>query len=240
MIKIFLNLIMQKSVIIVAAGSGKRMGGQIPKQFLELNGRPVLMWTLEKFHATVSGIQIILVLPVGEVSYWDKLCIKHDFTVKHEVVFGGETRYQSVQNGIKHALQGSLVAIHDGVRPLVSTATILSCYKKAEQSGNAIPVISPPESIRQLENGQSKALKREGIFLIQTPQVFTWEQVENSYSQESREEFTDDASVVEAMGYELKFVEGNPENIKITRPYDLKLASFLIGLGEPYSEGSSL
>ncbi len=222
---------MQKCVIIVAAGSGKRMGGQIPKQFLELRGRPVLMWTLEKVRESVPGIQIILVLPVGEVSYWDKLCIKHDFALKHEVVFGGETRYQSVRNGIKHANQGSLIAIHDGVRPLVSTATIQSCFKRAEESGNAIPVVSIPESIRQLENGHSKALKREGIFLVQTPQIFSWEQVEDAYSQDYREEFTDDASVVESMGYELSFVEGNPENIKITRPFDLKLASFLIGSG---------
>jgi 2-C-methyl-D-erythritol 4-phosphate cytidylyltransferase len=219
---------MHKSVIIVAGGSGKRMGSVIPKQFLELNGKPVLMWTIEKFYAYDPKISIILVLPLDQVSYWDRLCIQHKFKIKHEVAFGGESRFHSVKSGFKLVEKGSCTGIHDGVRPLVSSKTIDRCFREAEKYGNAIPFVNLNESVRRLKNNKSKALNRELIKIIQTPQVFSYEQLENAYNQEYKDSFSDDATIVEKLGYQINLLEGNIENIKLTTPFDMKMAEMYL------------
>jgi 2-C-methyl-D-erythritol 4-phosphate cytidylyltransferase len=219
---------MHKSVIIVAGGSGKRMGSVVPKQFLELNGKPVLMWTIEKFYQYDPEISIILVLPLDQVSYWDRLCIQHLFKIRHEVAFGGENRFHSVKNGFKRVEEGSCTAIHDGVRPLVSLETIDSCFIEAEKYGNAIPYVALSESVRKVKNNKSKVLNRELIKIIQTPQVFSYQQLKNAYLQEYNDSFTDDATIVEKLGYPINLVEGNVENIKITTPFDMKVAGMYL------------
>jgi len=219
---------MQRSVIIVAGGTGTRMGSKIPKQFLDLNGKPVLMRTIEKFFQFDPEIEIILVLPLDEVPHWDKLCIRYKFFIKHQIAFGGESRYHSVKSGMSMVIPGSLIGIHDGVRPLVSNATIRRCYETAEMEGNAIPAITSTESVRYVKNSQNHYVARKDIKLIQTPQVFQWNQVQNAYDLEFKEKFTDDSSVVESMGFSINLVAGNPENIKITTPLDMKIAELLI------------
>ncbi len=220
---------MHRTIIIVAGGAGTRMGGQIPKQFLELKGRPVLMRTMEKFHAFDNEMEIILVLPLDNVPQWDKLCIRHEFFIKHHVAFGGKTRFHSVKSGMSQVLPGSLTGIHDGVRPLVSTSTIRRCYETAEMEGNAIPSLHSGESVRYVKNGKNHFVARQDIKLIQTPQVFQWKQVRNAYDQEYSDRFTDDATTVESLGFPVNLVAGNPENIKITTPFDMKIAEVLIG-----------
>ena len=203
------------------------MGTIIPKQFLELKGVPVLMRTMDKFREFDPKMQIVLVLPVEEVPYWDKLCIQYDFNIRHKVAIGGETRYHSVKSGLLEVVPGSLTGIHDGVRPLVSKETIDRCYREAEKKGNAVPFIRPVESVRASTGAGNRSLSREDVMLIQTPQVFHWEQLENAYEQPFTIEFSDDASVVESYGFRINLVEGNPENVKITTPLDLKIADYL-------------
>ncbi len=215
---------MQKSVIIVAGGSGMRMGSMIPKQFIELNKRPVLIRTIDKFYEYDSKIEIIVVLPLEMVPVWDKLCIEQEFTIKHKLAIGGDTRYHSVKSGLSEVTPGSLTAIHDGVRPMVSLETIRRCFDTAAEKGNAIPAILPPESVRALTGVGNRPIPREDVHLIQTPQVFQWNQLENAYEQEFTVEFTDDASVVESYGFSINLVEGNRENIKLTTPIDMKFA----------------
>jgi 2-C-methyl-D-erythritol 4-phosphate cytidylyltransferase len=206
------------------------MGAQIPKQFLELKGTPVLMRTIKKFHEFDPEMEIILVLPLDQVPQWDKLCIRHKFFIEHQIAFGGETRYHSVKSGIAQVIPGSLIAIHDGVRPLVNQGTIRRCFETAEMEGNAIPVMTSTESVRYVKNSENHFVARTDIKLVQTPQVFEWNQIQNAYDQEFREKFTDDASVIEAMGYSVNLVAGNPENIKITTPLDMKIAEALVEL----------
>lgn len=215
---------MQKSVIIVAGGSGKRMGSQIPKQFIELVKRPVLMRTIDKFYEYDSQMEIVVVLPLELIRIWDRSCLEYDFNIPHKVAIGGESRYHSVKSGLFAVTPGSLTAIHDGVRPLVSIETIEACFKMAEEKGNAVPAVQPVESVRVITGTGNRAIQREDVQLIQTPQVFTWKQLENAYEQDFTIEFTDDASVVESYGFSINLVEGNCENIKITTPSDMKFA----------------
>jgi len=215
---------MQKSVIIVAGGSGKRMGGKIPKQFIELVKRPVLMRTIDKFYEYDSKLEIVVVLPLDLIRIWEKACMEYNFKIVHKVAIGGESRYHSVKSGLFAVTPGSLTAIHDVVRPLVSIDTIKTCFKIAEEKGNAVPAIQPVESVRALTGTGNRVIQREDVQLIQTPQVFIWEQLENAYEQDFTTEFTDDASVVETYGFRINLVEGNRENIKITTPTDMKFA----------------
>lgn len=219
---------MHKTVIIVAGGSGKRMGSVVPKQFLELNNKPVLMWTIEKFYTFDHNISIILVLPIDQVSYWDRLCIQFQFKIKHEIAFGGENRFESVKSGFKLVEKGSITAIHDGVRPLVSLKTIEDCFRKAEKNGNAIPFVNLNESVRKIGKHKNKVMNREKIKIIQTPQIFSYNQLENAYDQEYNKSFTDDATIVEKLGYQINLVQGNVENIKLTTPFDMKLAEIYL------------
>lgn len=216
---------MKKVVIIVAGGRGKRMKSDIPKQFLPIYGFPILMHTIKKFYRHDNSIKIIIVLPKKQIKIWKKLCRDYKFTRKHNIVQGGITRFHSVKNGLsKIRGQDWIVAIHDGVRPLVSLETINRCFKKAASSGNAVPTIEIPESIRIIEKGKNAPADRSRYRLIQTPQIFQVKLLQDSYKQDYKMEFTDDASVVESLGYSISLVQGNKENIKITTPSDLMVA----------------
>jgi 2-C-methyl-D-erythritol 4-phosphate cytidylyltransferase len=214
--------------LIVAGGIGKRMGTDIPKQFIELAGKPVLMHAIEKFNSFDNSIRIIVVIPEEQFSTWDFLKEKYSFSVPHTVVKGGASRFLSVKNGLEFVGMTGLVAIHDGVRPLVSHETIRRCFEGAEKCGNAIPVISNINSLRLITEQGSIPVNRLHIMLVQTPQVFKAELIKRAYLQEYCSEFTDDATVIEKTGETIHLVEGNRENIKITNPEDLLIASALL------------
>jgi 2-C-methyl-D-erythritol 4-phosphate cytidylyltransferase len=216
---------MKAYAIIVAGGKGLRMGGEVPKQFLPINGKPILMHTIEAFRKGLNGIEIILVLPADQHEYWQKLCQDYNFCSPELIAKGGETRFHSVKNGL--ALlpddEDAVVGIHDGVRPFVSKETIQRCYAAAAGGRAVVPVVPVVETIRQiLPDGKSITRPRDEYRLVQTPQTFPLVMLKKAYEQPYSETFTDDASVVEAMGEEILMVEGNRENIKITTPSDLK------------------
>lgn len=219
---------MNKHVIIVAGGKGLRMGGDIPKQFLPIGGKPVLMRTIEAFYSFDPSIHIILVLPVSQQAYWKELCMTYHFSVHHDIADGGETRFHSVKNGLALADGEGLVGVHDGVRPFVSPEVIARCYARAETKKAVIPVIDVVETVRHLTERGSETVSRDDYKLVQTPQVFELSLLKEAYSREFKETFTDDASVVEAMGKEIHLVPGNRENIKLTTPFDLKIAEALL------------
>jgi len=213
-------------VIIVAGGKGLRMGGDIPKQFLPIGGKPVLMRTLERFRAYSADLQIILVLPEAQQDYWKELCKAYDFKVEYQLANGGETRFHSVQNGlalIPDDAQG-VVGVHDGVRPFPSIDVIRNCYETAREKKAVIPVIPVVETVRHLEGEGSVTVPRGDYRLVQTPQTFDIQLLKAANRQPYNDGFTDDASVVESYGYKITLVEGNRENIKITTPYDLVVA----------------
>ncbi len=219
---------MERYAILVAGGQGLRMGGDVPKQFLPLGGRPVLMRTIDRFREAVPDIHIIVVLPQGQHDHWLNLCHEHGLQGSMQVVPGGGTRFHSVLNGlgaIPQEVTEALVGVHDGVRPFVSRETILRCYSEAAQSGTAVPVAPVVETLRRLmPDGGSVTVPRGDYRLVQTPQVFSLGLLRRAYSQPYKPEFTDDASVVEALGEHVTLVEGNRDNIKLTTPADLLLA----------------
>jgi 2-C-methyl-D-erythritol 4-phosphate cytidylyltransferase len=214
--------------LIVAGGSGNRMGTEIPKQFLLLEGKPILMYSIERFWKFDKSINIIVVLPEQYLKYWEDLKKEFSFSVKHTIVKGGITRYQSVKNGLLNIEDDSLVAIHDGVRPLVSTHTIQRCFEGAEKYGNAIPVINPADSVRMITEQGNMPLNRLFVRFIQTPQVFRTNLIRKAYFQDFHPDFTDDAILLEKTGEVIHLVEGNRENIKITNPEDLLVAGALL------------
>ena len=218
-------------IIIVAGGKGLRMGSDIPKQFLPIGGKPVLMRTLERFRRYSPTLQIILVLPKAQQDYWQKLCKEYAFDIDYQLADGGETRFHSVQNGlakIPDNAQG-VVGVHDGVRPFPSIDVIRNCYETAREKKAVIPVIPVVETVRHLKGDTSVTVPRNEYRLVQTPQTFDIQLLKEANRQPYNEGFTDDASVVEAFGFNITLVEGNRENIKITTPYDLKIAEVLIG-----------
>jgi len=221
-----------KIAIIVAGGKGERMNSVIPKQFLELHGKPVLMHTLEVFHRFETSMQLILVLPEVQIGFWKELCLKHNFTLSHQIVTGGKTRFHSVKNSLEAVKIPALVAIHDGVRPLVSIETISRCFDAAEKLDAVVPVLDLVESIRQITKNGSHSVNRNAYKLVQTPQVFDAELLTKAYEQDFSSLFTDDASVVEAVGTKVHLVEGNRENIKITTEFDLKTAELLTKIND--------
>lgn len=219
---------MKRQVIIVAGGKGLRMGGDIPKQFLPVNGKPVLMRTLETFYRFDSEIKIILVLPCEQQSYWTELCEKYNFQIPYLLANGGGTRFHSVMHGLSLADDDGFIGVHDGVRPFVSPDVISSCFDAAATFEAAIPVIDVVETVREVEdNGDSVTVDRNKYKLVQTPQVFSASLLKKAYTQDYSPKFTDDASVVEAIGAKVSLVKGNRENIKITTPFDLVVASAL-------------
>jgi len=222
---------MPNYAIIVAGGKGERMGQHLPKQFLELAGKPILMHTIEKFYNTFPQLKIILALPENQFDYWEELCYKNGFTkIPHQIVAGGKTRFDSVKNALKLITENGIVAIHDGVRPLVSATTIKNCFSQAEQSGTAIPVVDIVDSLRFVskQDNTNKSVARSCYKSVQTPQCFKTEIILKAYQQDFDESFTDDASVVEKLGFTIDLVEGNTENIKITSPIDIALAEVLM------------
>jgi 2-C-methyl-D-erythritol 4-phosphate cytidylyltransferase len=223
-----IRFMMELYVVIVAGGSGKRMGAEIPKQFLELAGKPVLMHTIERFKSFNSAIEIITVLPENQLRYWIDLQEKYSFSVPHTLVKGGSHRFFSVRNGLKFVNVPGLVAIHDGVRPFVSIDTIKRCFDTAEKLGNAIPSISPTESLRILTDDSSIPINRLHVKQIQTPQVFNAGLIKKAYLQEYSPEFSDDATVLEKTGEKINLIDGNRENIKITNPEDLLISTVLL------------
>lgn len=214
--------------LIVAGGKGLRMGSDLPKQFLPVGGKPVLMRTLEAFYTCNPEMQIILVLPRSQQPYWAQLCEEHSFSLPHVVADGGETRYHSVKNGLAYVGSSGLVGVHDGVRPFVSQEVIARCYTLAAEKKAVIPVIDIVETVRHLEGEGSVTVNRDEYKLVQTPQVFDVDLLKHAYEQPYTPFFTDDASVVEAMGVPVHLAAGNRENIKITTPFDLKIASALL------------
>ena len=204
------------------------MGGDIPKQFLPVCGKPVLMRTIEAFYTYDNQIHVILVLPVSQQEYWRELCQTYNFNLPHEVADGGDTRFHSVSNGLALVDGEGLVGIHDGVRPFVSQEVIARCFAEAEQKKAVIPVIGVVETVRCLEGEDSVTVPRDKYKLVQTPQVFDVALLKQAYHQDYTDMFTDDASVVEALGDKVYLVEGNRENIKLTTPFDLKLAEMLV------------
>lgn len=215
---------MKKFVIIVAGGTGSRMGTDIPKQFLKICGKPVLMRTIEVFYEFDPECDLILVLPAAQQEFWADLCLKHSFILPHRLALGGETRFHSVKNGLNHIHGDGIVFIHDGVRPLVSRQTIERCYQMAQKNGNAIPVLRVNESLRKQKGHQSVSVDRTLYLSVQTPQTFRSDQILKAFEQDFDPAFTDDASVAEKVGFPIFMVEGNRENIKITTPSDLIVA----------------
>lgn len=218
---------MYQTVLFVAGGSGTRMKSTTPKQFLEISGIPVLMHTIKRFLEFNATIKVRIVLPESMFDFWETLCRKHNFVVKHTIYPGGETRFHSVKNGLNDLSPEGLTGIHDGVRPLVSIDTIRRCFKEAETSGAAIPVVDVIETLRETRGEKSFTVDRNKFKLVQTPQVFNNQLLIKAYKQDFSESFTDDASVVESLGHPVILVEGNRENIKITNPLDIKLAETL-------------
>jgi 2-C-methyl-D-erythritol 4-phosphate cytidylyltransferase len=217
---------MKKYALIVAGGKGLRMGAEIPKQFLLLHGKPVLMHTIEAF-ATITDIRIVLVLPQSQMSYWQELNKEYSFSIPHTLVAGGDTRFQSVKNGLS-AISDGMVAIHDGVRPVISHELLNNAYDTCQLKGNAVLAVRLKDSIREVDLLGNKNVNRNNYYLIQTPQVFQSSEIIAAYQQAEHDNFTDDASVLESVGAKIHLVEGSYSNIKITTPEDLAMVEFLL------------
>ena len=218
----------KKYVIIVAGGTGKRMGGEMPKQFLPLSGKPMLMHTVRAFFDYSSDIHITLVLHPDYMDHWDDLCRQYGCPTPHRVVAGGERRFDSVKNGLD-TLQGEgVVAIHDAVRPLVNQKLIADSFSEAALYGTAIPVIPLNDTIREISNGSSRIVDRTNLFMVQTPQVFSLPAIKDAYRQPYSAGFTDDAAVIEASGGKINFIPGDPENFKITFREDMTRAEMIL------------
>lgn len=219
---------LRKYALILAGGSGLRMGYPLPKQFIELAGRPILIHTLENFFSFDTKIDIVLVLPSEHADLWQQLCNKHNCKIPHRIAIGGRERFHSVQNGLELITTDGIVFIHDAVRPLVSHQTLGRCFETSRLAGNALPVISVSESVRFVENETSQPIDRSKIMLVQTPQTFRVTLIKEAYRQPFDSKFTDDASVLENMGHIIQLTQGNRENIKITWPSDLIWAESIL------------
>ncbi len=234
---------LKKAVILVAGGSGTRMLQDLPKQYLPLGDRCVLMHTMDVFHQFDTEVQIILVLSKAHLDIWTDLCEKYHYDVPHKIVYGGQTRFHSVQNGLNMLDEDiALVAIHDAVRPFVSQEVVRSAFEQAQLRGTAIPVVPVIDSMRRITsmsspeqnvfeesyNGPNTMVSRNEYVQVQTPQVFRRDIIEDAYEQPYCVEFTDDASVVEKRGHSICLILGNRENIKLTTPWDMKIAKTII------------
>ena len=221
----------KRGVVVVAGGSGSRMGGDLPKQFKRLAGKPVLVHTLERFLDFDPEISLVVVLSPSHQPYWEEVLESTSLLREIQVAPGGRTRFDSVKNGISRMKEVDIIGIHDAVRPLVSLQTLEKCYHSASLTGSAIPVTAIEDTIRIVDGeGHSKHLDRDMLRRVQTPQVFRAKEIRHAYDQPYDPSFTDDASVYERCFGEVTLVDGNPENIKITTPIDLQLASLLINL----------
>lgn len=217
----------KRTAIITAGGIGKRMNSDIPKQFLLLGSKPILMHTIQRFYTFDDSIEILVTLPKEWWSYWEELCTKHNFIIPIQLIEGGKERYHSVQKALQIA-QGGIIAVHDGVRPLVNNRTIQQAFQLAEEKGSGIPAVPLKESIRKLSKDGNQAVYRKDYMLVHTPQCFRSSLLKKAYNQTFTDEFTDDASVVEKSGKPIHLSASNEENIKITTPNDLKIAEVFL------------
>lgn len=219
---------MKHYAIIVAAGSGNRMNADIPKQFMLLASKPILMHTIQRFFEADPFVEIIVVVSKNEIDSWKKTCEQFSFTIPHLMQEGGETRFHSVKKGLNAVNKKSIVAIHDGARPFVNKTLINRCFMEAEKHGNAVPAIPVNESMRRVEGDHSEPADRSAYVLIQTPQCFDSEILKDAYDTDHKNIFTDDASVVEFHGETIHLISGERENIKITYPHDLIIAESIL------------
>lgn len=221
---------LKRQIIIVAGGKGLRMGMELPKQFIPIGGVPILMRTLQAFHAAELSMAIILVLPHSQISYWYKICKEYHFSIPYVLAEGGANRFESVKNGLAKTVADGLIGVHDGVRPFVAPEVIKLCYETAAEHRAAVPVIDIFETVREIDSGtKNHVVPRDRYKLVQTPQVFEADLLHRAYQQAFSPDFTDDASVVGRLGVPVTLVAGNRENIKITTPFDLKVAESLVG-----------
>ena len=220
---------MNRYAVIVAGGSGSRMGSETPKQFLPIGNAPILMHTIKRFFTSNELVNIVLVLPQEQIERWHQLCEKYSFSIPHLIVSGGKNRFQSVRNGLNSiGVNEGLVAIHDGVRPFISKRIIEETFAVAEQKGNAVAAVGLKDSIRLIDKKGNKSVQREDYMIIQTPQTFKISQIRDAFHKADTDQFTDDASVAEAAGYSIELVDGSYENIKITTPEDLAMAEAIL------------
>ena len=218
----------RKIAIIVAGGTGQRMGSVVPKQFLAIQGKPVLLHTIDQFVAAFSDIQLVVVLPESYIKEGQDLLTKNGFTKNIVFVAGGDTRFQSVKNGLAQVTASSIVFVHDAVRCLLTPALIQRCYQQALEKGSAIPAVSSTDTVRLLKGDKNEVFDRESVMLIQTPQTFQSDLLLNAFNQTFDPSFTDEANVVVASGKAVFLVDGEFENIKITRPLDLAIAEYIL------------
>jgi 2-C-methyl-D-erythritol 4-phosphate cytidylyltransferase len=215
--------------ILVAGGSGSRMETELPKQFLPLDGLPIMMHTIAAFAQSATSPQIIIVMNKAFNQYWKELCSLHNFDIPHTLKEGGESRFHSVKNGLLSINdENSLVAVHDAVRPLINPLTIDRAFQEAEKHGNAVLGIKSKDSVRRINLDHSIAIPRDEIILVQTPQIFRFKLLKKAYQQPYSKAFTDDASVVESTGVSINLIEGDQQNLKITFPEDLIFAEYLL------------
>jgi 2-C-methyl-D-erythritol 4-phosphate cytidylyltransferase len=218
----------KKIAIIVAGGTGQRMGSVVPKQFLEIQGKPILLHTIDQFVAAFSDIQLVVVLPEGYIQEGQALLSKNGFTKNIVFVPGGDTRFQSVKNGLAQVKESAIVFVHDAVRCLLTPALIQRCYQQALENGSAIPAVSSTDTVRLMKGDKNELFNRENVMLIQTPQTFQSDILLAAFNQDYIASFTDEANVVEASGKPVSIVDGEFENIKITRPLDLAIAEYIL------------
>lgn len=216
------------NIIIVAGGSGVRMGGDIPKQFLEIGGKPILRHTIELFLNLPFEVKMVLVMNEKLIDYWKQYCRENEFFFPHILVEGGITRYHSVKKGLKYVKNGEIVAVHDAVRPFIPNGLLNNLFMKAETVDALVPVLKMVDSVRMIDENMTTMVDRDKCFIVQTPQIFKSDILLKSYKSPYSTAFTDDASVVEAAGFKLSFSEGFRYNIKITTPDDLKFAEVVI------------
>ncbi|MCB0476565.1 MAG: 2-C-methyl-D-erythritol 4-phosphate cytidylyltransferase [Crocinitomicaceae bacterium] len=219
---------MKKTIIITAAGEGKRMPSNLPKQFSNLNGKPILMHTIRRFYRINPDFEIILTLPEKHLKTWKKLCLDHDFQIPHHTVNGGEERFHSVKNALNFST-GDLIGVHDGVRPVISRKLVEELFAEAEKKGAVIPVIEINQSLRKIEGNNSLAVDRSEYRIVQTPQVFKADIIQKAYQITYQKDITDDATLVERVGHKIYMIEGDINNIKITFPRDMLLVEELLG-----------
>ncbi len=213
--------------IITAGGIGKRMGGSIPKQFLLLNDKPILMHTIEHIHAFDPSAELIVTLPQDYLKDWDEMCQKYAFDIPHEVISGGEERFDSIKNALGKAT-GDWIAVHDGVRPFIRKSVLNQLLLEVKSHRAVIPVIPVKETLRIADGENNATVQRDHYRIVQTPQVFEAKLLKKAYEQKYVTSFTDDASVVESIGARVHLIPGNDENIKITTPLDLSLAALIL------------
>lgn len=220
---------MKKYALIVAGGVGERMGADIPKQFLNIAGQPILMHTISAFYRYDHQMEIIVVLPVSQFSKWTTLSLQYDFDIPHRMIAGGSTRFHSVKNGLNSIEEEGIVAIHDGVRPLIDTDVIKESIEVAEKMGNAVASVDLKDSIRQIDGLLSKAVDRSQYRAVQTPQTFKVSLIKEAYRIEHDDSITDDACVAEVAGHQINMIDGSYSNIKITTSEDLVMAEAIMG-----------